>query len=154
VANFGNSSITKFDSTGAPTIFAPPFSVTNPLGLAFDSADSLYAATSTPSILKFDRSGNSTNFTNQGLSSPAFIAVKLASPLVGTLKVTAVSRPATNHFVVTGKSLPNALVTIQAAPNLQTNFAPIGTATADTAGVFQYDDNTALAMRFYRALYP
>lgn len=71
------------------------------------------------------------------------------------VNVTTTSRTSMGHFVFEGKTLPRATVTIQAAPDLFSEFVMIGTATADDDGVFQYDDGSdpMRRQRFYRANY-
>ena len=75
-----------------------------------------------------------------------------------TLRITSVSRPANQHFVGTGKCLPNALITLQAVADLNTPFSNGGTfqVSADGNGDFNFDDAGAQGQnaRFYRALYP
>ncbi len=59
-------------------------------------------------------------------------------------------------FTVRGLTSPNITVKIQASPDLVSAFATIGTATANSSGVFRFVDSTAssLSRRFYRATYP
>jgi hypothetical protein len=49
-------------------------------------------------------------------------------------------RAANSHFLISGQTSPNLTITIQASPDLLTSFSNIGTASADTNGVFQFDD--------------
>jgi hypothetical protein len=59
-------------------------------------------------------------------------------------------------FTINGVTSPNITVRLQASPDLMTEFGNIGTATANSSGVFRFVDSTArnVPMRFYRAIYP
>ena len=74
VANFGASTIAKFDSSGQGSIFASS-GLNGPRGLVFDSSGNLYAANSvTSTIWKFDSSGNASPFASTFLNSPSGMA--------------------------------------------------------------------------------
>jgi len=72
------------------------------------------------------------------------------------VQITSITRLANGHALIVGKTAPNLTITMQFAPDLLTSFANLGSATADSTGVFQYDDGNAvgLTQRFYRATYP
>jgi hypothetical protein len=75
-------------------------------------------------------------------------------------EITSVSRPdsgaSAGHFILTGLTLPNLTLSIQASPDLTTAFSNPKTVTADASGVFTYDDASSIGLttRFYRATYP
>ena len=155
VGRHSSNAIVKLDSIGNVSPFVNT-GLNSPTGLVVDASDNVYAANqSDGTMTKFNRTGNATSFAS-GLNVPNFIAIKETSPLVPFAKVTSVSRQANHHFTLTGQTLPNALVIIQATANLQNAFITIGTATASAAGLFQYDDAGAVGMptRFYRVSYP
>lgn len=100
---------------------------------------------------------------NRALSSTEVAAIyavgsngkcKTSAPL----KITSINRPANQHIIITGQTLPNALVKIEPVPNLNTAFSSTNATevTADSTGAFQLDDAAAvtLQMQFYRAVYP
>jgi len=78
VANFGQGTIEKFDTNGAPSVFAFPG---QPYGLVVDSANNVYVANSyNNQILKFAPNGSSSIFgTDDGsgliLNNPAGLAI-------------------------------------------------------------------------------
>jgi hypothetical protein len=71
-------------------------------------------------------------------------------------KITSVSRPdsgaSAGHFILTGLTLPNLTLSIQASPDLTTAFSNLHTVTADAGGVFAYNDasSVGLGKAFYR----
>ncbi len=75
-ANFGDSTIEKFNSSGVGTLFASGAGLVGPAGLAFDGSGNLYAANfNGNTIEEFNSSGTGTLFANSGLSTPVFIAI-------------------------------------------------------------------------------
>jgi hypothetical protein len=76
----------------------------------------------------------------------------------GPLTITSITRMPNGHILLQGTSLPDAVITVQAAPDL--NEASYGNlkppVAADAAGLWQYDDGTAVGQpaRFYRATLP
>jgi hypothetical protein len=77
-------------------------------------------------------------------------------PVIATLKIVSTARLANQHIMITGLGVPNRLNTIQASPDLIQPFVAIGTALADAAGNFTFDDANAgsFTERFYRASFP
>src|SRR5436853_5779872 len=66
VGNWGNNTITKFDSSGNGTLFAST-GLSQPQGLAFDASGSLFVGNSgNNTIMKFDSTGHGTFFANSG----------------------------------------------------------------------------------------
>jgi hypothetical protein len=71
-------------------------------------------------------------------------------------KITSVSRPdsgvSAGHFILTGLTLPNLTLSVQASPDLTTAFNNLNIVTADASGVFTYDDasSVGLGKAFYR----
>jgi hypothetical protein len=78
--------------------------------------------------------------------------VNVAPPFVTITSVTYSG----SGLVINGLTIPNATVTIQASPDLVTQFGTIGQATANNSGVFQFTDSsaTSLTVRFYHVTYP
>jgi len=75
VANEGNTTIEKFDSNRAGTVFATAASGLDlPEGLAFDSSGDLYVANYNNTILKFNTGGGVSVFASSGLSNPQGLA--------------------------------------------------------------------------------
>jgi plastocyanin len=72
---------------------------------------------------------------------------------VAPLSVTSVTRSGSGAIVVTGQTAPNLTVTIKGSADLVT-FGTIGTATANSSGIFSFPDTAPLIKRFYRATYP
>ena len=60
------------------------------------------------------------------------------------------------QFSLSGIGVPSQTHTVQATTNLLQPFVPIGTATADANGNFQFQDSTAanFSQRFYRITFP
>ena len=58
-------------------------------------------------------------------------------------------------YAIRGDGIPGRTYRIQFsdAPD-QTNWQALGTATADTFGIFQFTDSTGSAQRYYRSVYP
>jgi hypothetical protein len=71
------------------------------------------------------------------------------------LQITSASR-SNGHFSLTGLTVPNASVNIQASPDLIAPFVTIDTVTADANGAFNYLDvnSSSFQKRFYRAAFP
>jgi hypothetical protein len=71
------------------------------------------------------------------------------------LEITSASR-SHGQFSLTGQTVANASVNIQASPNLVAPFVTIDTVTANAAGVFEYIDpnSSSFQKRFYRAVFP
>jgi plastocyanin len=88
-------------------------------------------------------------------------AMKGTITVLPLLKITDVMRETTGqnagHFMITGQTRPDATVTIQVSDSLN-GFGFLGSAIADNAGTFHYDDgNTSTVqgtMRFYHATLP
>jgi hypothetical protein len=72
------------------------------------------------------------------------------------VSITSITHLVNGHIVIQGLTDPNLTVSIQASPDLVTQFTTIGTATATALGVFQFEDVNAgsFTARFYRAAYP
>ncbi len=76
--------------------------------------------------------------------------------------ITSVSRipsgPSVGNFVINGTTLPNASVSVYVSPDLVSGFGntPIGTAIANSSGLFSYADSGAAALtkRFYKITLP
>ena len=74
VANQGDNTIEKFNSSGQGTVFTSS-GLNQPIGPAFDSGGNLYAANAGSSTIeKFNSSAQGTLFANSGLSNPVGIA--------------------------------------------------------------------------------
>ena len=77
VANFGNNTIEKFTPGGSGSVFASS-GLSNPVGLAFDSAGILYAANfGNNTIREFSSSGTDLGIfadSSDGLNEPVFLA--------------------------------------------------------------------------------
>ncbi len=70
------------------------------------------------------------------------------------IAITAVARSGST-FTIHGLTAPGTAVHIQASNSPGSGFSgSIGSATADNAGVFKFNDATALTQRFYRVIYP
>jgi hypothetical protein len=71
------------------------------------------------------------------------------------LQVTSAGR-SHGQFALTGQTVANALVDIQASPDLIAPFVTINTVTSDANGVFEYIDlnSSSFQKRFYRAVFP
>jgi plastocyanin len=99
---------------------------------------------------------------NQSGTYSYYCCVHGSFGMVGTVNVAApfVNITSVVHngsgFVISGLAIPNATVTIQASPDLVTQFGTIGQATANNSGVFQFTDPsaTSLTVRFYHVTYP
>ena len=77
-ANFGNNTISKFNSSGAYVSSGsiPSTNLAGPYGLAFDSSGNLYAANASNStISKFDSSGVYQSNITSNLNSPIGLAI-------------------------------------------------------------------------------
>jgi hypothetical protein len=72
------------------------------------------------------------------------------------LTITSITHLANGHILIQGLTDPNLTVSVQASPDLVTQFSTIGTTTASALGVFQFEDVNAgsFTARFYRAAYP
>jgi hypothetical protein len=74
------------------------------------------------------------------------------------LRITSITHLTNGHVALQGIGVPNSAHTIHASSNLSPNsFAPLPTkATANGAGVLQYDDAGAVGLtkRFYRLSFP
>lgn len=58
-------------------------------------------------------------------------------------------------FRVTGDGLPGCTYRIQFTPDMVSpNWQPLGTATANSAGFFEFTDTPGAPQRFYRAVWP
>lgn len=128
-------------------------------------ANGSFCSTSDANCSSSDVSDTGTVYShtfNQAGTFSYFCSVHCFAGMVGTVVVT---DPFVNlstvvyngtGFVVSGKTMPNRMVTIQAAPSLLSNFSAIGTATADGFGNFQFTDASASSFgkRFYRAIFP
>jgi hypothetical protein len=75
--------------------------------------------------------------------------------------ITSVSRipsgPSAGNFVINGTTLPNASVSVHTSPDLVSGFgAGVGTATANSSGLFSYTDSGAagLTKNFYKVTLP
>jgi hypothetical protein len=72
-------------------------------------------------------------------------------------RIASTTRLLDGSMVVAGVGVPNAVHSIYASSDLHPPaFTPIGTATANAAGSFQFQDATAAGMsqRFYHATFP
>jgi DNA-binding beta-propeller fold protein YncE len=86
VANYGNDTIEKFNSSGVGSTFAA-YSTNGvgqylqaPIGLAFDSSGNLYVANHfTASILEYNSSGTGTLFAS-GLGNAINLAIEVPEP--------------------------------------------------------------------------
>ncbi len=89
-----------------------------------------------------------TNLTSAGI----FVA---GVPPPPTIRFTSITK-VTGGFLLQGLGVPSGVHRIQATGDLLLPFdpTPIGTATADPSGNFQFTDSTSLPRRFYRAVYP
>src|SRR5438067_2389192 len=74
VTNQANNTIEKFTTSGSASVFANS-GLSNPRGLAFDSAGNLYVGNAgNNTIERFTTSGSASQFANSGLSNPTFLA--------------------------------------------------------------------------------
>jgi len=72
-----------------------------------------------------------------------------------TLKIIALDRSSNSQFSLTGQTFPNSTVTIEIFPNLQADPTESYQTTADSSGLFQFDDSNANVLaRFYRVTIP
>src|SRR3954468_11337323 len=75
VSNFGNATIEKFTSAGAPALFSNDSRSANVEGLALDISGNLYAASQNGGIYKFTPAGGfGTSFITSGTNSPFGLA--------------------------------------------------------------------------------
>ena len=72
------------------------------------------------------------------------------------MQITSINRLPNGHAIVTGRGGALSSITIEAAPDLLSSFAPVKSITTDFSGTFQYDDVDAvgLSQKFYRASLP
>jgi hypothetical protein len=73
------------------------------------------------------------------------------------IRITSISRLTNRHIMLQALGIPNGVHHVQASPDLNpSNFANIGTATADSTGALQFDDAGAVSLtkRFYRVTFP
>ena len=81
VANYGNNTIEKFTPGGVSSVFASS-GLSNPYGIAFDSAGNLYASNySNATIEKFTPGGVGSVFASTGLNGPTGLAFDSAGIL-------------------------------------------------------------------------
>ena len=81
VGNYGNNTIERFTAGGVGSVFANT-GLSQPYGLAFDSAGSLYVANAgNNTIVKFLTGGGATVFANTGLNVPTGLAFDSAGNL-------------------------------------------------------------------------
>ena len=76
-------------------------------------------------------------------------------PAIPSITITSVTRSGSD-FVVGGQTSPNAVLSLEATPDMLDSFGMIGAVQADAMGAFSFTDPNALSlsMRFYRAVYP
>lgn len=72
-ANVLGNTIEKFTPGGVGSVFASS-GLSSPTGLAFDSAENLYAANGDSTVEKFTPEGVGSLFASSGLSSPEYLA--------------------------------------------------------------------------------
>ena len=102
---------------------------------------------------------NTSNFRSDvnrdGVVDSADVALVQSHLGSALLRVGSVSRSA-GGFLVQGDGVPSKAHAIQASENPAEGFSTIGSATADEAGRFSYEDTTSteLPRRFYRVLMP
>jgi hypothetical protein len=79
----------------------------------------------------------------------------LVEQLTGLLQINSAARESNGHFVLSGQTLANVQLNIEASADLA-NFTSIGPTTSDANGIFQFDDAGAASLpkRFYRATPP
>jgi hypothetical protein len=70
--------------------------------------------------------------------------------------ITSITRSGTGPAIITGLTQPNLTISMQMSPDLLTAFGFLAPVTADSTGIFQYQDNGAVGLtkRFYHAVYP
>src|SRR5215468_9354157 len=74
VADYGNNTVLKFDSSGARSVFASS-GLVGPMGLALDTAGNLYVGNiENDTITKFNSLGQGTIFAQTGLNRPSGMA--------------------------------------------------------------------------------
>ncbi len=148
--------VTKISADGASLVYSTYLGGNGSdygYGIAVDSAGNAYPTGYT----------YSTNFPTKnplqankvaGSNADTFIAQISDSPLP-KVSITSITRIA-GGFLLQGVGVPSAVHRIQATGSLLQPFDPnpVGTATADGNGNFQFTDNTSLSQRFYRVVYP
>jgi len=89
-------------------------------------------------------------FAGNGLNA------SLAENYFPPLSVETVGHLSAGDFIIHGQAAPGSSVTIEASPDLVSQFQSIGSASADSTGAFQFDDSASVSLqkRFYRASYP
>jgi glucose/arabinose dehydrogenase len=77
-------------------------------------------------------------------------------PKIPTVVLNSAAKQTNGHVIISGFGVPFKDHTIQATVDLAQSFAVIGTATADGAGNFQFEDTTAadFTNRYYRVAFP
>ncbi len=92
-------------------------------------------------------SGGADIFANSDLTSAGFV---VSSPG----KIYSITHLANGHVLLQCFGAPNAMNTIQASPDLLTQFTTLATVMADDQGAFQYEDTDNFQARFYRLAFP
>ncbi|HXX42808.1 MAG TPA: hypothetical protein VEI58_11160 [Chthoniobacterales bacterium] len=93
-----------------------------------------------------------------GIGGSFFDLIDVAQSYVfdpALVQITSITRLANGHALIVGQTAPSLTVPIQFASDLMTTFANFGSATADSTGIFQFDDGGAvgLTLGFYRGTY-
>jgi hypothetical protein len=98
---------------------------------------------------------NVTPFSPGSIPNQNFVPASFV-PGFNVIEPTSIAVISNGQAIISFLGISNWTYTIDAASNLTQGFSPIGTATADTNGVFQYSDPEAtnFTSRFYRASYP
>lgn len=94
-------------------------------------------------------------FPPQNIPNPGLLPDDPVPDFV-VVQATTISKLGNGHALIQFIGVPGWTYTIGATSDLKQGFLPVGSATADTNGNFQYDDPAAAGVtrRFYRATYP
>ena len=119
-----------------------------------------------------DKGNSAFDITTDQRGAPRFNDIAAVSNLIGgnasdigafeftdsTLRITSITRPSTGHIILRGIGLPNAAHSVQAADTTPSpaSFATIAPILSDPSGnlVYEDEDATSLADRFYRLSFP
>ncbi len=107
----------------------------------------------------YDPSDPSNNYLFNGAAGGKYALTGggVVAPVIAVVKITSITRSLDGHVQLQGLSVPNRITKLEFSPDLSPNsFSLLVFVPTDAAGVFQYDDATAVGFgkRFYRASAP